>query len=175
MKTENKPVCDVNTSARAPAAWQAWFRRGLLALLVLAAGMLWLLEGNPQNMQEIQPEVSPLPTARQDERLKRENAYERDVAALQELLESGAADEVTRQMAAQKLAELISEHQHEIGLETALLGAGYENAVVLMQNGAVTVMLPQERLNEETSAQILELCVIHAGVGAENIRMMGRP
>ena len=61
-------------------------------------------------------------------------------------------------------------HGYENGRE-----AGYENAVVLIQNGAVTVMLPQGRLNEETSAQILALCVVHAGVGAENIRIMGRP
>ena len=59
-------------------------------------------------------------------------------------------------------------HGYESGHE-----AGYENAVVLMQNGAVTVMVPQERLNEETSAQLLELCVVHAGVGAENVRVMG--
>ena len=155
--------------------WLTWLRRGLLMMLVLAAGALWWTEGRQQNAPDTQPDSTPVPTAKQDERLKRETAYDRDVAALQALLENGAANEATQEMAAQKLAELIGEHQHEIGLETALLEAGYENAVVLMQNGAVTVMVPQERLNEESSAQLLELCVIHAGVGAENIRIMGRP
>ena len=153
--------------------WQAWLRRGLLVVLILAAGMLWWTEGEPKPVQEPLPESTPLPAPQRDERLKRETAYERDVAALQALLESGAADAATQELAAQKLTELIGEHQHEIGLETALLEAGYENAVVLMQNGAVTVMVPQEILSESASAQILELCVIHAGVGPENVRVMG--
>lgn len=156
-------------------AFQMWCRRVLLAILVLTAGILWWTEGRWQNEAKNQPIATPVPTAKQDERLKRETAYDRDVAALQAMLESGAANEATQEMAAQKLAELIGEHQHEIGLETALLEAGYENAVVLMQNGAVTVMVPQERMNEETSAQLLELCVVHAGVGPENIRIMGKP
>ena len=156
-------------------AFQMWCRRVLLAILVLTAGILWWTEGRWQNEAKNQPIATPVPTAKQDERLKRETAYDRDVAALQAMLESGAANEATQEMAAQKLAELIGEHQHEIGLETALLEAGYENAVVLMQNGAVTVMVPQERVNEQTSAQLLELCVVHAGVGPENIRIMGKP
>ena len=155
--------------------FQMWCRRVLLVILVLTAGILWWTEGRGQNEAEKQLMATPVPTAKQDERLKRETAYDRDVAALQAMLESGAANEATQEMAAQKLAELIGEHQHEIGLETALLEAGYENAVVLMQNGAVTVMVPQERVNEETSAQLLELCVVHAGVGPENIRIMGKP
>ena len=151
--------------------WQMWLRRALLVGLVLAAGMLWWMEGRQE--QEIPPDPTPVPTAQRDERLKRETAYDRDVAALQALLESGAAEPTTQEMAAQKLAGLIEEHQHEIGLETALLEAGYENAVVLMQNGAVTVMIPETMLNENSSTQILELCVVHAGVGAENVRVMG--
>ena len=156
-------------------AFQMWCRRVLLAILVLTAGILWWTEGRWQNEAKNQPIATPVPTAKQDERLKRETAYDRDVAAQQAMLESGAANEATQEMAAQKLAELIEEHQHEIGLETALLEAGYENAVVLMQNGAVTVMVPQERVNEETSAQLLELCVVHAGVVPENIRILCIP
>lgn len=153
--------------------WLMWLRRGLLAVLVLAAGLLWWVEGRQTPAQDELPLVTPAPTARQNERLKRENAYDRDVAALQAILESGSADAATQELAAQKLTELIGEHEHEIGLETALLEAGYENAVVLVQNGAVTVMVPSAMLNEATGAQILELCVVHAGVGAENVRVMG--
>ena len=46
-------------------------------------------------------------------------------------------------------------------------------AAAIIQNGAVTVMIPPERLNETASAQILELCVAHAGVGPANVRIMG--
>ena len=152
--------------------WLMWLRRGLLAALTLAAGLLWWTEGRQMPAQDEPPLVTPAPT-NQEERLKRETAYDRDVAALQAILESGSADTATQEMAAQKLTELIEEHEHEIGLETALLEAGYANAVVLVQNGAVTVMIPEELLNEGSGAQLLELCVVHAGVGAENVRVMG--
>lgn len=149
-----------------------WLRRGILIVLVLAAAGLWWLDGRPVSEPSVQPTLAPAPTVHSNERLKRETAYDRDVAALQALLESGAADESTQEMAAQKLAALIEEHQSEIGLETALLEAGYTSAVVIVQNGAVTVMIPSEMLNETSSTQILSLCIAHAEVGAENVRVM---
>ena len=151
---------------------QAVFRWLLLAVLILAAAWLWRQEGQNEPVQEQLPAVTPVPTAHNDERLRRETAYERDTAALQALLESGAADEATQEMAAQKLSVLIAEHQNEIGLENALQEAGFASAVVLVQNGAVTVMIPQEMLNEEASAQILALCVAHTDAGPENVRVM---
>ena len=66
----------------------------------------------------------------------------------------------------------VAQHQQELGLEAALLEAGYKNAVVLVLGGAVTVMIAQEQLTDNASAQILALCVAHAGVGAENVRIM---
>ena len=75
-------------------------------------------------------------------------------------------------MAAQKLTMLISEHRSELGLEKALQEAGFDNAVVIVQNGAVTVMIPQEKLTEDASAQILALCVTHTEASAENVRVM---
>jgi len=152
--------------------WHMWLRRALLAALILAAAGLWWTEGRTAHVQEPMPTVVPAPTAQNNERLKREESYERDVASLQALVESGAADETTQQMAAQKLAALIAEHQNEMGLENALREAGYASAVVIVQNGAVTVMIPQEMLNEEASAQILALCVAHTDAGPENIRVM---
>ena len=152
---------------------QIWIRRGALIVLVAAAGFLWWTEGRYQPRENTLVSQTPVPTIQKDQRVKRESAYESDVAALQAMLESGAADAATQELAAQKLAQLIAEHQNEIGLEEALGEAGYENAVVLVQNGAVTVLIPEEKLTEENSAQILALCVIHAGVGAENVRVMG--
>ena len=150
---------------------QALFRYAVLALLVAAAAFLWRAE-KMREPSDSPMAVSPAPTAAADERLKRETAYDRDAAALQKLLESGAADEATQALAAQTLTGLIAEHQSEIGLETALIEAGYDGAVVIVQSGAVTVMIPQDRLSESASAQILSLCLAHAQVSAENVRIM---
>jgi len=152
---------------------RTWIRGGILALLILAAAGLWWTEGREETAQPVQPTSAPSPAVHKTQRMKRETSYQQDLSALQALLDSGAADEATQELAAQKMTQLISEHQNEIGLEEALQEAGYTGAVVIIQNGAVTVMIPPERLNETTSAQILELCVAHAGVGPANVRIMG--
>ena len=155
--------------------WRTWFRSTLLVLLLLTAAGLWWLEGRRETVEAPQMFAPPAATAQQDRRTRQEQAYEQDVAALQALLETGAADEATQELAAQNLAELIRQHQHEIGLEAALQEAGFAAAVVIVQNNAVTVMIPQDRLNEDASAQILALCVAHTEVGAENVRVMALP
>lgn len=153
--------------------WIAWLRPSVLMLLVLAAICLWWMEGREMADEAVLPTPTPTQHVQKDQRSERETAYDRDVAALQALLESSVADEATQQMAAQRLERLVGEHQAEIGLETALVEAGYASAVVVVQNGAVTVMIPSDMLDETASAQILSLCVAHTDVGAENIRIMG--
>lgn len=150
----------------------AWLRVGLLIVLILAAFWLWWMDGRMEKQPTPQPTVTPAATQQIDRRSQREKAYEQDLAALQALVENSEMDEATREAASQQLAALIAQHQQELGLETALLEAGYENAVVLVLGGAVTVMIAQEQLTDNASAQILALCVAHAGVGAENVRIM---
>lgn len=159
IKTSKKP------------AFSQWLRRGLLmVLLAAAAGMLWMGQKPP-----VQPHApaTPAPTqaALREERSIREAAYAQDLAALEKLLESGAADEQTRAQAAQRLERMTEEHQSEIAIEEALLQAGYLPVLVLCQNGAVTVMV-QESLSPEQSAAVLSLCIAHAEVSAENVRIM---
>jgi len=147
----------------------------LLAVLLTAAALLWYLEGRTEESEAPQPSAAPALMVQSDMRTKRETAYDKDVAALQALLESGAADQPTQEIAAGKLTEIIAWHQHEIALETALSQAGFEAAVVIAQNNAVTVMIPPEELNEATSSQILTLCIAHTDAGAENVRIMALP
>jgi len=159
---------------RAVSGRGAWFRRGALLALILTAAVLWWMEGRQEHEAVDRPALSPAPTIFTDERLSRETAYDRDVAALEALVGNETVDASTREMAAQQLSMLIAEHQSEIRLEAALLEAGYHSAVVLVNNGSVTVMVAQDQLTEENSEQILSLCLAHTEAGAENIRVMAR-
>ena len=148
-----------------------WFRRGILAALLITAGtMIWMQRAT---VAPLEPVVSPAPasTVRKDERSLREIAYAKDLAALETLLQSGAADPDTQAQAAQRLTRMTAEHQCELALEEALHQAGYLPLLVLCQNGAVTVMV-QESLSSEAGAAVLSLCVAHAQVAAENVRIM---
>ena len=148
-----------------------WFRRILLLALSLAAGVLWITEGRREK-EELRPQPSPAVQQQSSVRVRREEAYNKDIAALQKLTQNTDAAESTREMAAQQLAQLIEAHQAEIALENALQDAGFSDSVVVVQNNAVTVMLRPEQLNEAVSAQILSLCIAHTSVGAENVRVM---
>lgn len=101
-------------------------------------------------------------------------AYDKDVAALTALLDSGAADEETRAQAAARLDQLVADHQSELGLEETLNQAGYSPCVVLLQNGALTVIVASSDMTAEASAAILSLCAAHTDIGVENIRIMAR-
>ena len=157
-----------------------WLRRGLLAALIAAAAALaWLRLPAPAPSDAPEPDASlsagqtPAPAAAQ-ERTARETAYDKDVAALTALLDSGAADEETRAQAAARLDQLVADHQSELGLEETLNQAGYSPCVVLLQNGALTVIVASSDMTAEASAAILSLCAAHTAIGVENIRIMAR-
>lgn len=157
-----------------------WLRRGLLAALIAtAAALAWLRLPAPAPSDAPEPDASlsagqtPAPAAAQ-ERTARETAYDKDVAALTALLDSGAADEETRAQAAARLDQLVADHQSELGLEETLNQAGYSPCVVLLQNGALTVIVASSDMTAEASAAILSLCAAHTDIGVENIRIMAR-
>lgn len=154
---------------KAPA-WGLVVRRVLLAALVLTAGVMALAECQPQ--PEMHVEVAVQPTSEPDRRSVREAAYDKDVAALQALVESAETDESTRAQAARRLEKMIGEHQAEMAIEEALRQAGYAPKLVLMQNNALTVMLDGE-VSSTVSASVLALCAAYTEVEAENVRIMG--
>lgn len=148
----------------------AWLRRVVLIVLLLTAAGLAFAQTVPRKAE--QPVSAPVSTPEPDRRALREAAYEKDIAALQELMNHSSADEATRVQAGAMLERLIGDHQTELALEKALEAAGCTPKLVLMQNGALTIMLDGQA-SAEISALILELCAAHADVAAENVRIMG--
>ena len=147
---------------------QTMVRRGVLAVLIVtAAALTWPAMHTAETAEEPQP--TPQPAAR-DERSVREAAYDKDLAALRQLIEQ--ADEATARQAARRVEQMTADHQTELGIEEALRQAGYPSAFVLMQNGAVTVFMEKAALTAEAGAAVVALCTAHAGVGADRIRVM---
>lgn len=155
-------------------------RLWLLAVLLAACALLlWLRLGQPSGgapqpgeaTQPPQAQPTPPPqalTARQ----QREAAYEKDLAAVQALVMQTELREETRQQAAAQAAEMIRQHQLELGLEEALVSAGFAPCLVLMQNDALTIAVSASEVTAAESAVILSVCLEHTDVASENIRIM---
>lgn len=161
---------DISATKKSPA-FSRWLRRGILLMLLISAGMMIWMQQNAAVENAPSVTAQPVQTAPRDERSVREAAYAKDLAALEKLLESDAADEQTRTQAARRIQRMAEEHQYELAIEEALLQAGYQPVLVLCQNGALTVMT-QENLTAEQSAAVLSICIAHADVAAENVRIM---
>ena len=134
-------------------------------------GLEGLLEGGKALLE---PSPSPIPKAGdlEAQRTLREIAYQEDREALSALSQNPEVAEKTREDAAAQLALMVASHQSELGIEEALQAAGFEPCLVLLQNGALTVMVRGDSLTSAQSATILSLCAAHAQVGVENIRIM---
>ena len=152
-------------------ALRTWLRRGLI--LLLSASAVCLLAARHEQRTQDHPDISvPVPSAAPDERSLRERAYQQDLEALEKLLQSGAADENTQLQAAQRMQRMIDEHQSEIAIEESLEKSGFDPSLVLLQNGALTVILNEKQVQADVSASILNLCTAHTDILAENIRIM---
>ncbi len=148
----------------------------LLFLLLAAAGLLLWLGGNG-NGDAAQPSPSPLPpaaapSASAPPRDTREAAYDKDMNTLQALLQKENLPEETRRQAAEQITLMTQQHQQEVGIEDALIHAGFAPCLVLMQNGALTVLVNAPSLTAAESAAILAICMAHSDIPAENVRIV---
>ena len=159
---------------------RARLRLGILIVLVLAAAALLVPKPAPLTQELSSTDASPAPTvlsdaptaAPNDARGVREQGYDKDIATLQGLIDSEHIDAETRAQAAERLRRMVSDHQSELGIEQALRSAGFTPCLVLMQNGSLTIMVSEPELTGAQSAAILSVCVAHAEIGVENVRIM---
>lgn len=177
MKKENILADGLFAPAAKPMRL-GWLRPVVLVLLLAAAGIVWYIGSTETAPVPEKPGVvSPVPGSTevpvpQTARQRREAAYEKDLAAVQTLVQQSGLPEETRRQAAEQAAQMIREHQTELGLEEALTNAGFSPCFVLMQNDALTIAVSASEITAAQSAVILSLCLEHAEVASENIRIM---
>lgn len=145
----------------------------VIGVLLGLAG--FLLAWNPPGEEEAAPGPSPTASVapvQNDRRSARESAYDKDMAALQELIGRDEVDGTVREQAAQQLSRMVKNHQTELAIEEALQAAGYSPCLVVMQGDAITVNLLGAELSGTGGVTVLSICVAHSDVPVENIRIM---
>jgi hypothetical protein len=177
MKKE-KNMAELPLCPAAAKAHHGWLRPAVIILLLAAAGVVWYLNSSrtdaapePPGAVPAVPRVTAAPEPR-TARQRREEAYEKDLAAVQQLMQQPELPQETRRQAGEQAAQMIREHQTELGLEAALTHAGFAPCFVLMQNDALTIAVSASEITAAQSAVILSLCLEHAQVASENIRIM---
>ncbi|MDR3050656.1 MAG: SpoIIIAH-like family protein [Oscillospiraceae bacterium] len=161
----------------------------LLALLVLSSIANYQLGLSARGGQTslpvsrvlgAQPTQAPTPTAGPkdtgsafaDYRNERGATRAQEIAMLDEMIaDKAAGDDMANQAREQKLA-FVRALEQEASLEGLLKARGYEDALVSVQPGAVTVVVKRESLTSAEATQILDMAARETGSQARDIKII---
>lgn len=104
------------------------------------------------------------------ERLARDRQEE--IALLDSVLESGDADQATRQSALAQKTQLTGRMELEAQARACLSGMGYEDAQVVCGAQMLTVLMPGTVAAAGDGARIIAAVSEQTGTGPENVRIL---
>lgn len=107
-------------------------------------------------------------------REEREINRSRSIDALKEIVENKNTSEATRDEAQRQIIKLTEITNQEMIIENLIKAKGFQDAVVMIDNGIVNVIVQTDKLSEEEVAQIVEIVSRQTGVSLDNIKIMTR-
>lgn len=108
-----------------------------------------------------------------DARLKKQAARDEALSLLKDTLSSGDASESAKEEATQKISAIASNSVKETKIENLIVGKGFSDAVVMMEEGSVTASVagPNGALTETDVAKIADIIVGETGADLTTIRI----
>ena len=103
---------------------------------------------------------------------ERDAAYQQDVAALTALINQESLDVRTREDAAAQLQSLVADHTARAALEEALSATSLSPCAAVISGGSLTLVTTNANISQEETALLLTLAAAHAGISAENVRIL---
>ncbi|HAA63745.1 MAG TPA: stage III sporulation protein AH, partial [Thermoanaerobacter sp.] len=91
-----------------------------------------------------------------------------------EIVENKNTSEATRDEAQRQIIKLTEITNQEMIIENLIKAKGFQDAVVMIDNGIVNVIVQADKLSEEEVAQIVEIVSRQTGVSLDNIKIMTR-
>jgi len=107
-------------------------------------------------------------------REEREINRSRSIDALKEIVENKNTSQATRDEAQKQIIKLTEITNQEMIIENLIKAKGFQDAVVMIGNGIVNVIVQADKLSEEEVAQIVEIVSRQTGVSLDNIKIMTR-
>ena len=108
-----------------------------------------------------------------DARLKKQAARDEALSLLKDTLSSGDASESAKEEATQKISAIASNSVKETKIENLIVGKGFSEAVVMMEEGSVTASVAGSNgaLTETDVAKIADIIVGETGADLTTIRI----
>lgn len=157
---------------------------GVIALLLCVAVYLnWSYVDTPDELlvaEQADPDSTETSGTAEDQdyfaasRLSREQARDEAVSTLRELSESETADQTAKDEAAAQISALAEDSVAEANIESMIRAKGYEDAVVMIGDGSVNVVVapPEGGLQATDVTVIKDIVVAEAGVTAGQIKIV---
>lgn len=117
---------------------------------------------------EVGANVSTLTTAREELTKKRSTLME----TLSETANSASQSEDVKSQAAAQLSELTDSMSREANIETIIKAKGIADALVIIAEDSVTVMVQSESLLQSQTLQIQDAVVSQTGTSLEKIKII---
>jgi stage III sporulation protein AH len=108
-------------------------------------------------------------------RLERERTRGQQVEWLREIINNENADAETRKKAQEQLYTISQNIGREMEIENLIRAKGYNDAVVLLQDKVVTVVVRSKELATDDVAKIAELVSRNTGISLQNIVIIPKP
>ena len=108
-----------------------------------------------------------------DARLKKQAARDEALSLLKDTLSSGDASESAKEEATQKISAIATNSVKETKIENLIVGKGFSDAVVMMEEGSVTASVAGSNgaLTETDVAKIADIIVGETGADLTTIRI----
>lgn len=150
--------------------------RNLLLIMLLSATLAVSSAANRRRLEEVQ-QTTALPVMQTTSAIavyqeERAASYLTDIAALQAVSADSSLDAATRESAADRLTQLVADREAEAALETALSQSDLAPCAAVVSGGSVTIVTGKAQITQADSALAMTLAAAHAGISAEDVRII---
>lgn len=108
----------------------------------------------------------------EDYKANRESVRDTEVAYLDSIISSENSDAETVKDAQDQKIEIVQRMESELTIEGLVMAAGFDDAIVTVQEGSVNVVLKAEKISKEDAAKVLEIVRKQTGESPKNIKVI---
>jgi stage III sporulation protein AH len=108
----------------------------------------------------------------EDYKANRESVRDTEVAYLDSIISNDNSDAETVKDAQGQKIEIVQQMEKELTIEGLVMAAGFDDAIVTVQQGSVNVVIKADQISKEDAAKVLEIVRQETGEPAQNIKVI---